>query len=347
MKKLILILSMGIMPVQAVVIGSDSAVSRQSKSFFKKSESLSNTMKGFSVFEKGIVLEDADTTVLFDAFFPVSGDVVLNGGTLSLMGDIAFKNPFRIGVGKIQGNGYALELPRNLSYLDFPSFYYLKLIANLLDTYNLSSQVYSLDWNYNDQYVAVALKGANGVAELQILSFNGKNFSVVASQDFGTTTLNCVRWHPSSNYLVTAGAAGIELKTWFFNSANNTITEVSNDDIGIATAVQWNHSGSHVAVGRKNSDELLVYPVADGELGTPKIGSFGNTLQVQNNALSWHSSDEYIAVGVSHAAQSQDIYLFSFNGAAVSLLNSINTGASANALSWIPNNCPTKNCISS
>jgi hypothetical protein len=77
--------------------------------------------------------------------------------------------------------------------------------------------------------------------------------------------------------------------------------------------------------------------VADGELGTPKIGSFGNTLQVQNNALSWHSSDEYIAVGVSHAAQSQDIYLFSFNGAAVSLLNSINTGASANALSWIPN----------
>ncbi len=336
MKKLVAMLLMTVLPMRALVIGSDSAVSRQSKSFFKKVESLSNTMKGFSVFEKGIVLEDADTTVLFDAFFPVSGDVVLNGGNLSLTGDIAFKNPFRIGVGKITGNGYALELPRNISYLDFPSFYYLKLIVNLLSVINVSSQVYSIDWNYNDAYVAVALKGVNGVAELKILSFNGNSFTLVASQDFGTTTLNGVRWHPSSNYLVTAGAAGIELKVWFFNSSNNTISEISNDDVGVATAVQWNHSGSHVAVGRKTSSQLLIYPVTNGVLGTPKVGSFGNSLQVQNNAISWHSSDAYIAVGVQHASNSQDVFVFSFNGTSVSLLSSVNTGYSANALSWIP-----------
>jgi len=79
--------------LKCVTIGSDTTASRQLKTFFPAADT-SNTLRGFAVFEKGLTLEDKTTKCFFDAFFPVSGDIVLNGGSLSLLRDCELKNPF-------------------------------------------------------------------------------------------------------------------------------------------------------------------------------------------------------------------------------------------------------------
>src|SRR3990172_850082 len=153
MKKMIfLCMVLYSMQTHPTVIGSDEGVGRQARAFFKKIDSFNNKMKGFSIFQKGFTLENPNTIVAFDAFFPVSGDVVLNGGTLDLVGDIVFKNPFRIGVGCINGNGHTVELPNNVSVLDFPSVYYIKLFVNLVDMLSVGHDVYGIHWSHDDAY---------------------------------------------------------------------------------------------------------------------------------------------------------------------------------------------------
>lgn len=336
MKQLILIFLLSLVnPLAAIVIGSDSTVSRQARAFFDKGSSLSNTMKGFSVFQNGFVLENPSTKALFDAFFPISGDVVLNGGELVLDGDLEFKSPFRVGVGKINGNGYAVELPRNVSILDFPSLYYIKLIVNLVDQIDVGHEVYSIDWNYDDRYVAVALRGRSGNSELKILYFDGAVLNEVASQDFGTVNLNAVRWHPMADYVATGGASGIELKTWYFNRSNNTLTQIDSLDIGNVNAVSWSSTGAHLAVGKYSDNDLFLYPVANGIIGSGITGTFGRTLQVQPNAIDWDYTNHYIAVGTKRAT-GDELFIFYFNGTTLVKQSSIELNSDVNDVSWRP-----------
>jgi len=322
--------------LQATVIGSNSAVSRQARAFFKRLSSAKNMMQGFSVFKKGIVLENPDTEVSFDAFFPISGDVVLNGGTLSLLGDLEFKNPFRIGVGSIFGNSFSLEMPRNASYLDFPSLYYVKLIVNLMSEVNVGQKVYSVDWSYDDQYLALGLRGSNGTSELRIYEFNGETISEVASQDFGNASLNSVRWHPSSYYIATAASSGTELKTWLFTSGANTLQEIDSANIGATNAVAWSPDGNYLAVGRSRSTSLRVYPVTNGSLGTVITATFGSSVTVSNNALDWHSDGDRLAVGLQWSSQAE-VQVFTFNGSTLTLEGGLQVTPHVLAVSWKTN----------
>jgi len=322
--------------LQATVIGSNSAVSRQARAFFKRFSSAKNRMQGFSIFKKGVVLENPDTEVSFDAFFPISGDVVLNGGTLSLLGDLEFKNPFRIGVGSIFGNSFSLEMPRNTSYLDFPSLYYVKLIVNLMDEVYVGQKVYSVDWSYDDQYLALGLRGSNGTSELKIYEFDGAAISEVASEDFGNASLNSVRWQPSSYYLATAASSGTEFKTWLFTSGSNTLQEVGSANIGATNAVAWSPNGNYIAVGRSKDTTLRVYPVTNGSLGTVITATFGSSVTVSNNALDWHSDGDRLAVGLQWSSQAE-VQVFAFNGSDLTIEGGLQVTPHVLAVSWKPN----------
>ncbi len=284
-------------PIDGTIIGSDVSVSRQTRAFFKRITSSSNRMKGFSVFENGFVLENAQTTAQFDAFFPIRGDIVLNGGTLELLNDLEFKNPFRIGVGSIHGNGFSLGFPNNISYLDFPSKYYIKLIVNLLDTVDVGKDVYSVSWSHDDAYVALGLKGAWG-AELHVYQFTGTALSFVTQQDFGTSTINSLQWHPTSDYIAIALSSGTELQTWQFNRGTDVLSFVDSSNIGYARAVAWSPDGSYLAVGERKDSNLHLYPVTDGVLGSVWNGSLGGNKEINNNAISWKSTGDYCAIGL-------------------------------------------------
>jgi len=79
----------------AVSVGSKRAASQQKRTFLRAAYD-DNELCGFAAFESGITLQDCETVCSFNAFFPVSGDIVLNGGTLNLLRDLYIKKPFSI-----------------------------------------------------------------------------------------------------------------------------------------------------------------------------------------------------------------------------------------------------------
>ncbi|MCX5921743.1 MAG: hypothetical protein NTX86_00200 [Candidatus Dependentiae bacterium] len=92
-----------------VVVGSETAVSIQPAYTFPSAD-FDNTMLGFAWFKNGFTLEDSLTTCTFDAVYPVSGDVNLNGGTLFLNQDLLFRNITTLsGLGTIIGNNHLID----------------------------------------------------------------------------------------------------------------------------------------------------------------------------------------------------------------------------------------------
>ncbi len=322
-------------PSYGTIIGSDVSVARQTRAFFKRITSSSNRMKGFSVFEKGFVLENPQTTAEFDAFFPIRGDIVLNGGTLELLNDLEFKNPFRIGVGSIYGNGFSLGFPNNISYLDFPSTYYIKLIVNLLDTVDVGKDVYSVSWSYDDEYVALGLKGSLG-AELHVYKFTGTTLSFVTQQEFGTSTINSLQWNPNSDYIAIALSSGTELQTWHFNRSTDVLTLIDSSNTGYARAVAWSPDGNYLAVGERKDSNFHLYSVTDGVLGSLLNGSLGASKEVNNNAISWKSTGDYCAIGLRRSSGGE-LRVFQRGQSDITQVSDAELGNHVYGVAWRPN----------
>lgn len=93
----------------AVRIGSDTAVSREGSPLFPTDQNDTNEMYGFAAFEQGFMLENLATYCSFNAFFPVSGEVGLQGGTLGLAQDLIFTDGIDVvTTGTFEGNGHAM-----------------------------------------------------------------------------------------------------------------------------------------------------------------------------------------------------------------------------------------------
>ena len=113
---------------QAVVIGSNDAVSIITTSTLFPAIDTDNTMLGFGWFQGGFTLQDATTTVTFNSVYPVSGIVNMNGGRLYLLQDVVLANPTQLaGLGTIIGNGHSIEFCESITALPAN----LKLIKDL------------------------------------------------------------------------------------------------------------------------------------------------------------------------------------------------------------------------
>jgi len=103
-------LSLIFFDVQAFVVGSDSAPSREPFTTFLSADT-DNMIRGFAWLSSGFELEDAATSCTFDAVYPISGTVNLHGGTLYLSEDLVLTNPMYLqGLGTIIGNNHKLVL---------------------------------------------------------------------------------------------------------------------------------------------------------------------------------------------------------------------------------------------
>lgn len=103
--------------VGAVVIGSNSAVSRTSSANFSHADT-NNALVGFVMVSNGLTLQDALTQCTFDGAFPISGGIVLSGGTLNLSQNLMLSDVVTItSVGSINGNGHVISLPSSLQTL--------------------------------------------------------------------------------------------------------------------------------------------------------------------------------------------------------------------------------------
>ncbi|MFC1841523.1 hypothetical protein ACFLYA_00460 [Candidatus Dependentiae bacterium] len=98
-----------------VDIGSDTAVDR-----FTSQQILNNgdRVAGFAFLLGGFELSSASVSATFDSFFPVSGNIEFNSGTLTLSRDLILRDVSNIVTfGSIVGSNHTLELAPSISYL--------------------------------------------------------------------------------------------------------------------------------------------------------------------------------------------------------------------------------------
>ena len=302
-------------------VGSDSASSKQLKTFFPASHT-NNKMTGFTAFESGLMLENSATACIFDAFFPVCGDITLNGGALYLYRDAVFKSPLTIGPGTIDGREFSLEFPSNVSTLCIPSEYHNKILA-FCDEVSIGDNVNCISWSHDDSYIAVVCDSFGG-SELQVYSFDGQELALKDSYNFGSNRVYAVDWHPSAYYLAVGQHAADELYTFSYNSSTDSLEQKDTADVERVYAVAWSPDGNKLAVAQYNNNSVLVYDVANGMLSTVRTCTlYADTDNIKNitaqrHGLSWKSSGDYLAASYKRTDNSNivtyGIKIFNWDG---------------------------------
>jgi len=317
-----------------LTVGSNSTSSRQVRTLFPASQT-NNSMQGFSVFEQGLILEDMQTTCTFDAFFPVSGTITLNGGTLWLARDMVLKSPLSIGSGTVATQEAALDFPQNISTIDLPTQGHGKLLTLVQEVAELN-KVNSIDWSFDDTYLALATDTVNGAIELKVYYFDGEVLTLTASYDSGSRNISTVRWHPSAYYLALGQQGDIDFKIYYFNTSDGSFTETSSADIGNINAVAWSPNGNYITVGRSSSNTLYVYPVTNGILDTPITTTFTGNNTVQRNSIDWDSTGNYFTIGLTNNNSETELQVYSFNGSVLTKNAEFEIGTHVYAVSWHP-----------
>ena len=201
-----------------LIVGSNSVLSREAHVTFP-AEDGNNEIRGFAAMENGFALENSTTTCLFNDFFPVSGEIVLNSGTLTLSRDLVLSNVTTwTSLGNVTGNSYNIYLSNGLSSLGSAAL-----------EGNFSFDTVSLSLNSNiTLHSSILFQGSctlNGRGNVLDLSDSGKiiigdsgsllikdvtlqgisDGKIYCADSLGTITFEDVIWIQDSNYSFTQG----------------------------------------------------------------------------------------------------------------------------------------------
>lgn len=343
---LLSIMSINYVHIKSLSVGSRTAVSVQPQTTFPSATQ--NTMLGFAAFNQGFILTDASTTCTFDDYFPVSGQIKMNGGTLVLMQDLKLANTLEFyGGGTILAQGHSVEFPASVSDLNFPAG----------STVIVGSEVYmpmgnnplSVDWKLGDSYIAASSQAAAGDAELKIGYYNGTTVTTTLSVEHGRN-VNTVRWHPTGSFLAVGRNLNLilpdnEVLIYNHNVSNGTLTNISGGELlGNCTALAWHPSGNFLLVGYNPvglASALVTYPVTNGVLGTVSLSTAISLLQaVSTNAMSFSPGGNNVVVGASTSGivGTSELLVYDYTSAllGLTLTSSFYFGDTVQAVDWSP-----------
>lgn len=334
----------------ALVVGSNTAFSRPATAAFPAAGT-DNTILGFAALDNGFSLADNTTTCTYDDFFPVSGTVRLNGGTLTLLQDLVFTNSSLLNNGGVFiGNGYSVEFQKRLTDLSLPTA--APFFINTLDTKSMSAAVQSVDWSKDSNYVAaVSLNVASGASvpqELALYFFNGTTLTPTQSIDQGRN-VNAVRWNGISNYLALGriGTSAEELRIYRFTPSNGTmiVTDTRDFGSGAVTAFAWHPSGNFLVAGSASTtQELQAYSFNQISGLLTDIGgglvNLAPNRQIMNNSLSFFSGGgNYLAAGTQSVLATPgtpELLILSFNSTTLNITTSAYVGRPVQAVDYSP-----------
>ncbi len=146
-------------PVHALTVGSETVVSAQGSVVFPSG---ANDVIGFTRMKSGFTLQDAATIVRWSAYFPISGNILLNGGLIVLNQDMVLYPGSRfLGTGKIDANGYSIILNDDGAFLN----------SNIVFTNNatINGQGHVVDLSNS----RIAVSGSNKTVTLRNLTITG------------------------------------------------------------------------------------------------------------------------------------------------------------------------------
>ena len=321
--------------VFAADIGSDTAVTR-----FNTTQTVENgdRIAGFAALDAGFALGGIDVLATFDSFFPVSGGLHLNFGTLNLNQDLIMQNLSVIQhTGNINGNGHIFELSPSMRCIPVETGADLCSITFTFANIETSS-VNTVGFSFDSLYV-VKGEGNNLSVDLVV----NENFLTNEDSVNLTDIVESVAWHPSKDWIAVGrdgNATGDEIYTYTFSRATGTLTLLDSVNLGgggsDANSVSWHPDGDHLAVGSDlNATELLVYEIDSG-------GNFGASTTVNlsrdANTVDWNADGSFLAVGTDSGFGWNELRVYSFVKSPLGLSLDASIGTPRiNSISWNKN----------
>lgn len=320
------------MQTHARTVGSYVGVARHGRAYFKNE--IKNEMLGFSVFKNGIILADENTTCLFKAYFPVSGDIILNQGTVSLQSDLTFQNPLGLSAGTIDGNLFSVILPHNVTTMYLPSLHHERVLMEIESFSHAGYKSHTCDWSYDSKYLAIAFYGTP--SKIEIYELLDENLILRATQELTNNNyIRSLQWNPTSYYFAIGTNQANELQTWIFNPGGPSITLVDGENVGSVVEVSWSKDGNFLAVAQASTSQLYVYPVSSGVFGDVVTGNIGVTASCYS--VDWSSTGTYLALGMLSNSGSQELKIFSFDGSTLDINAQAEIGHHVYSVRWRPN----------
>jgi len=325
--------------IKCSTIGSDSSVDK-----FSTQQTLNDgdRVACFAGLNAGFKINSADATATFDSIFAVSGNIEIGLGTLTLTQDLILFGESEIkSIGNINGNSHTLELAHTNT--TFPSNIKTTqggISVTLLSSKCFSDDVYSVDWSYDSQYIAVVIDKDKKDDGLFIYSFNGSNltFKKDAYIDGKDMDVYTVRWNPNNYYLAIA-TSYTKFYTYEYSSGSNSLSQKDNLSHKIY-AFDWHTGGNYIATGRSTSyDEIATYYIYnDGSINSSPIDevNLSPSRNPREESISFRNDGNYFVVGTK-TSDGDEVLVYSFSSGNISLNASYGYSAHVNAVSWNPN----------
>ncbi len=283
----------------------------------------------------GFVLGGSGVIGTWDSFFPVSGVLDFNFGTLNLNQDLILHNLSSIDHwGNINGGGHIFELAEHMICVPEEGSAAICSITFTYDDVEAGS-VNAVDFSFDNLFIV-----EGGGNELDVDAVVNENFLdhkvdvALARNIFGLS------WHPSKDFIAVGIASGVgdEVFTYTFDRVGNTLTLIDSVDLGgggnnSANAVAWHPDGDHLAVASdSNTQELIVYAI-------DSVGNFGASVTVNlsqdANAVDWDVDGNFLAVGTDGGGGWDELRVYSFTTGPLALtLNASEDIATINSVSW-------------
>lgn len=357
--------------LNAIVVGSETSPSVQGTVIFPATDN-NNTMLGFASFENGFILQDNTTSVSFDSVFPISGPIVLNGGTVELNKDINFFNISNIqAFGKFIGNSHSIEFAEASKELCLTSASGQQCYTSLTSTATatMGASVRSVSWSFDDTYVAGASE-KSGTTEINVWSFNGTTLTPVASKEIDEHVYS-IDWHPSQNVLAVTSKnikdeSGADLV--IYRLVGSSLTKLDAESFSNSKhwgyGVEWSPNGNFLAVTVQGTTttattEIRIYSfdgvstltLVDTIEAAPEVLGLkkGGVASLHSpDAITWSPDGACLAIGLQQSLGSSspiassfpdrhELQLYAFDGANLTFKHSLDVDLGVLSLDWCSN----------
>ncbi|MBX9830380.1 WD40 repeat domain-containing protein [Candidatus Babeliales bacterium] len=212
-----------------------------------------------------------------------------------------------------------------------------------LTTASYGTRVNSVDWSPDGRYLAVGGFGPTNTLEFQIYRFDGSTLTYVTGDNWagGGTEVYSVRWHPNGRFIVAGGDATNDLRVYSFDGTSlTTITVTDVTTAGAVGRAVWSPSGQYILCATFSDspdDKVRIYRFNGVALSTVTTISPAGANSTFVLGPAWHPSEKYFAFRLLFPGSlSSPRYLYSFDGATATLVDTFSVGNSSPGLvsSW-------------
>ncbi|MHC4753226.1 MAG: WD40 repeat domain-containing protein, partial [Planctomycetota bacterium] len=302
----------------------DGFITREAAIEFLPTDTL-NQITGLAGIENGFLLQSPTTTLTFDGFFPVSGDINFRGGSVYLSRDLKFDSVATMSYpGNFYGNGRTVYLSSSVTTFSIhpPGFYIAGEAFGEVDREALGAVVNGVDWSYDDFYVIAG--DASNI--LHLYSFDG---TALTAEDTDNTAnvLYSARAHPSGYYFAVGRDAGAGDDVIVYGISGGLL--VVDSGIGVAKdamGVGWSADGSYLAASYDT--DVAVFSFTPGTLSLVDPLDWGGDAAV-SNSIAWDQTGGYLAVGTDDSLR-----ILAFNGSILSSQKIETIGVNVLGVDW-------------